>query len=311
LQGISGISKVIFRTVLTYDLSTVTVTVGGHSSDPYVLPSPAKKKPDQRTDIKVYRSLLDPKVVSDIFGRRIAQRFVVLQVTIANKNDDYQYLIHDVIMTLTAFMRPTVKGNPYTESSADLSMLRGVAEKGQSADGRNLTLRILRGAGSVAAGLIGVTDFGSSYAPAVAVFNGPVIAAYSDIFPDYTIGQMNRLSDSAYAANTVIPKQQSKVMAVFLPQAIYLNPQQRKAFWKDPTTLWAECGKSPVVPKLDCPDFRYLEVLVDGDFITTVAEATPSAGGAAAPAAADGAAAPGGGGKETTPANVITKKKKP
>lgn len=280
-----------FTAPTTYDLSTVTVSVGANASDPYVLtkasPSQASGKPNQKKFIKVYRSLLDPKVVSDIFGKRIAQRFVVLQVTIANKNDDYQYLIHDLTLDLQAIMPPPPKGGKtYEASSADLSLLRGVAEKGQSMDGRNLTLRILRGAGSVAAGLIGVTTFGSSYAPAVAVFNGPAIAAVAEIFPDYTIGQMNRLSDSAYSTNAIVPKQQSKVVAIFLPQAIFLNGEQRKEFWNDPTTLWAEeCHKSPTsetAPSASgmatnsgsaaphCMDLRYLEVLVDGDFITNV-----------------------------------------
>ncbi len=356
-----------FTAPSTYALSTVTVTVGGHPSDPYVLPnvlpSQASGKPNQKKFIRVYRALLDPKVVADIFGKRIAQRFVVLQVTVANKNDDYQYLIHDLTLDLKAIMPPPPPGGKsYEASSADLSLLRGVAEKGQSMDGRNLTLRILRGAGSVAAGLIGVTTFGSSYAPSVAVFNGPAIAAVAEIFPDYTIGQMNRLSDSAYSANAIVLKQQSKVVAIFLPQAIFLNQGQRKKFWNDPTTLWTGPGcqkpkdsETDSEPEADsetetdserakrarrCPDLRYLEVLVDGDFITTVPDqalapkspatspptgATPGAKAPGATGGAEGTNATGGtGGTATrgdgtggttggtgkaTPASVVTKTK--
>ncbi len=328
----------------TYDLSTVTVSVGGNSSDPYVLtrasPSQASGKPNQKKFIKVYRSLLDPKVVSDIFGRRIAQRFVVLQVTIANKNDDYQYLIHDLTLDLQAIMPPPPKGGKtYEASSADLSLLRGVAEKGQSMDGRNMTLRILRGAGSVAAGLLGVTTFGSSYAPAVAVFNGPAIGAFADIFPDYTIGQMNRLSDSAYSTNAIVPKQQSKVVAIFLPQAIFLNREQRKEFWNDPTTLWAEeCHKSPTsetalgtTPPASktatdsdsaaphCMDLRYLEVLIDGDFISNVPDqdlapktpaTSPIPAGTPAPSGTTGTPAPSSTAGTLAPKTTTVKKAK-
>lgn len=219
---------------------------------------------DQSQYVKVYRSIIDPKNIADIFGRRIAKRFVVLQVTITNKNADYQYLIHDLSLDLGCIIKG---GKGYEASSADLSLLRGVAEKGQSDDRRNFVLRGLRGAGTVAAGLIGVSQFGKSYAPSVAVWNGPVVAAFSDIFPDYTINQMNRLNDSAYSANSIVPKQQAKVVAIFLPLSIFLNHQQAKKFWKDPTLLWSE---DPGM------DLRKLEVIVDGNFITNVEDLPPS-----------------------------------
>ena len=98
----------------------------------------------------------------------------------------------------------------------------------------------------------------------MAVFNGPVLGAYSEILPDLTVNQMNRLNDSAYAANTVVPKQQSKVVAIFLPQKIFLSSGQQKQFWNEPTTLW------PTV------DLRKLEVYVDGNFITNVEDLVPS-----------------------------------
>ncbi len=121
-----------------------------------------------------------------------------------------------------------------------------------------------RGSGSVAAGLIGVARFGKSYAPSVAVWNGPVVAAFSDVFPDATINQMNRLNDSAYSANSIVAKQHSKVMAVFLPQAILLNPDEMKQFWKDPTSL------------PDDSNLRSIAIWVDGNFITNVEDLDPS-----------------------------------
>lgn len=279
LSADGTIAYASFTAPSTYDLSTVTLIVGSHASDPYVLAGQGVGTGNLKKYVKVYRSLLDPKTVADIFGRRVAQRFVVIQVTITNRNTDFQFLIHDISLDLTPIMPG---GKKYEASSADLSLLRGVAEKGQSMDGRNLTLRILRGAGSVAAGLLGVTTFGSSYAPAVAVFNGPAIAAFSDILPDYTINQMNRLNDSAYAANTIVPKQQSKVVAIFLPQSIFLNDEQRKEFWKDPTTLWTTPTPAAGTPvgssqgTSNALDLRRLEVMVDGNFITNVEDLAPT-----------------------------------
>jgi len=74
---------------------------------------------------------------------------------------------------------------------------------------------------------------------------------------------MNRLNDSAYSANAIVAKQQSKVMAVFLPQAIFLKPDQMKQFWKDPTSLPLEA------------DLRNMGIYVDGNFITNVEDLEP------------------------------------
>ncbi len=261
-----------------YDPSTVIVKVGSSESEPYVLPAEALESTTTQTEttaqddlankyIRVYRSIIDPKDIADIFGPRIAKRFVVLQVTVANKSKDYQYLIHDMTFDLATIKKKLkIKGggDRYEVSSADLSLLRGVAEKGQLNDKRNITLRILRGVGTVAAGFIGVTDFGASYSPSVATFNGPVTSAFSEAFPDYTINQMNRLNDSAYIANTIVPKQQSKVVAIFLPQSIFLSSEQAKKFWKDPTSLWGDV------------DLRKIDVFVDGNFIINVEDLVPA-----------------------------------
>src|SRR6266705_510555 len=238
--------------------------------------------------IQVRVSVMAPQIVSDTFGKRIAQNFVAIQVTIANHDKDYQYLINDVSLWMQATKvftpplapPPNVTPTPSTDfffSSAELSLLRGVAEKGQGQDTRNRILRLFRGVGTIAAGLIGVTSFGPSYPKSVAVFNGPVINAFSEAFPDYTINQMNRLSDSAYSANTLIPAKHSKVMVAFIPQAMFLSKKQRKLFWDDPTALYPDhasgaCGTSKIPP---CVDFRRVRAVVDGDFITELTNVPP------------------------------------
>ncbi len=254
----------------SYDPSTVTVAVNGTSGDPYVLSTTAGLS-DAQVSIRVYRSVIDPRNAADIFGRRIARRFLVFQLNITNRSRDYQFLIQDLSMDLSHVYPTSVGKSPAGQlggkqelSSVELSLLRGVAEVGQSADRRNTTLRALRGTGNIAAGLIGIAKFGVSYAPSVAVWNGPVLSAYSEIFPDYTINQMNRLNDSAYSANTIVPKQQSKVVTVFLPQAILLNAKQQKEYWKDSTSLWGEV------------DLRRVVFYVDGGFITNVSDLEPS-----------------------------------
>ena len=291
-----------------------------------VLPEPAKGQtaqvPVNQNEIHVFVSIMDPKIVSDTFGKRVAQRFVAIQVTVGNHNKDYQYLINDVSLNLAkvfpavAAIKVTGRSLPpyYTLSSAELSLLRGVAEKGQGQDPRNKTLRYFRGIGTIAAGLIGVAGFGPSYPKAVAIFNGPVINAFSEAFPDYTINQMNRLSDSAYQANTLVPQKHSKVIVAFIPQGIFLSKEQQRRFFDDPTSLYPDSGKCHVTTIITttttttttnttndkttttttttndathnttnatptqpfCVDFRLAEATLDGDFITQVSNLPPT-----------------------------------
>lgn len=268
-------------------------------------------------DVKVYVTVIDPKTVADAFGKRIGDRFVAIQVTITNRSEDYQFLLHDVSLDLRKiFVRCSPTPGPttlygmteqqmlqrrqlrrqqqqqdqeqddeeeeeeidagedgcaprelYELSSLELSLLRGVAEKGQGQDRRNFILRLFRGVGTVAAGLIGVASFGPSYAESVAVFNGPVLSAYMDAFPDYTINQLNRLNDTAWRSNTLVPKQQARVLVAFVPQSMFLTKEQRKQFKDDPTALFSVI------------DFRRADAVVDGTFITQLEDVPPSVTG--------------------------------
>jgi hypothetical protein len=250
--------------------------------------------PNDADNVFTYVSVMDPNIVEDVFGKRISDRFVVLQVTITNRSSDFQYLIHDVSLDLKNVFGGKVCANlalgteyncndrelKFELSSLELSMVRGVAEKGQAQDKRNKLLRYLEGLGTIGAGLVGIAGFGRSYADAMALYNGGVLAAYRHVYPDFTINQMNRLSDSAYKSNTLIPKQQAKVIVAFIPQMIFLTPDQRKAFRKDPTSLYPDLNVNNYDPnavqKVNCGhespicnpvDFRRTMAFVDGNFV--------------------------------------------
>jgi hypothetical protein len=239
---------------------------------------------------------MDPKTVSDVFGKRIAERFVALQVTIRNRNAQHQYLLHDVSLDLkkvfpegyfakrdevacARFISECEKRNKtriapeecrceeryrYELSSLELSLLRGVAERGQGQDPRNKLLRFLTAIGTVGGSLVGVAGFGPSFSDSMAVFNGPVLSAYRNAFPDYTINQMNRLSDSAYQSNTLVPRQQAKVIVAFVPQSLFLDKNQRKLLWDDPTRLFNETDELKRI------DFRRTEAIATGSFVVEI-----------------------------------------
>jgi hypothetical protein len=201
-----------------------------------------------------------PKNASDDFGYRLGRRFFVYQVTISNDSTDHQFLIHDVSVDLSTLFSAQPGTYLYAASTQDLSLLRGIPEKGQDLDKRNLTLHVLQGIGSVAAGISGLTSFSDVMGSSVAVFNGPFLQAYVGLAPDHTSTQLNRLSDSAYITNTLVDKQRAKTIAIFIPEATLLSKVQQKEYWKEPHAFLEE------VLNLDQAD-----VCVDGAFITTVA----------------------------------------
>jgi hypothetical protein len=264
-----------------------------------------------------------PKNVQDVFGTRIAKRYVAIQVTVANRSDECAYLVHDASLDVTsvislpqlqelrarqdavriANLSPELRNEAqglrvqldqldkqggtqaeaqggrtrvrldeilksqklhYEVSSEQLSIIQGVAEKGQVQDIRNRLYRYLRAAGTIAGGITGVAVFGNSFAPAVAAFNGPMLTAYSETFPDFTINQLIRLNASTYQSNRLVPKQQALVFVSFIPQAIFMDRHQANKFFKDPLSI-----------KQDV-DFRQIEVLVDGNFITELPELEPA-----------------------------------
>jgi hypothetical protein len=242
-----------------------------------------------RRFIAVSSTFIPPGSVADAFGKRIARRSIALQVTVVNRNSEYPWLVQDALIDVSKLMgrlesraecgpnldrllesieRFRAQSGPAEPDdaaghggaqigSAGLPVLRGIAEKGQALDARNLALRILRGAGSVAAGLIGMASFGPSFAPAVALFNGPFLSAYASSLPDFTITQMSRLDDSAFPANTVIGKQQGRTFVLFLPVEYLLTSRQEKPFYKNPESVFG------------CADPRLLEARVRGTFIAT------------------------------------------
>lgn len=214
---------------------------------------------DNNPLIRVHRLLMAPKNASDDFGYRLGRRFIVYQVTISNDNKDFQYLIHDVSLDLSPLFFAAPGTYRFAASSQDLTLLRGVPEKGQDLDRRNLILHILQGVGSVAAGVSGLSSYSDTMGPSVAVFNGPFLQSFVGIAPDHTGTQLNRLSDSAYITNTVIDKQRAKTIALFIPEATILSKADQKKYWDDPYTFVQQIN------------LNQADVCVDGTFIAAIA----------------------------------------
>jgi hypothetical protein len=218
--------------------------------------------------IRVHRVVMTPQVASDDFGHRLSRRFVVYQVTIENESKDYQYMLQDVSIDFSGHFNQPPGTYQYNASGQDLTLLRGVPEKGQDLDPRNVILHVLQGIGSVAGGISGLTSFGDVMGPSVALFNGSFIQGYTAIAPDHTSTQLNRLSDSAFMANTVIDKQRAKTIALFVPEDEILSKDEQKAYWKDPNAYISFDNPTGVLNAAD--------ICVDGTFIQAVTVVAPT-----------------------------------
>jgi Quinohemoprotein amine dehydrogenase, alpha subunit domain III len=245
--------RLFFALILTFAISVQAaekVTEG----ETKTIKSPTSTKKDDL--VEIYSSVLNPKDAADIFGKRIGQRFLAIQVTITNRSKDLHFLLHDItfnqtkvsksiaglnkeilndlssklnsisgikmnnrrrnkeILQLASTIRSMMNslsmtavsvtggaGNPSRMSSYDLEYLRGITEKGSIKDPRNILVSMLGGPGKIS-GL--------------------------------TVNQLNLLNDTAYEANSLIQRQQAKVMVVFIPQSYIFTKNQIKWYWRDP-----------------------------------------------------------------------------
>ena len=216
----------------------------------------------------VHRALVWPKQATDDFGYRLGRRFIVYQVSITNSSKDFEYEVGDIVVDLKPVLDrirvPIIdtgsdessKYALFQASSQDLSMLRGVPEKGQDYDPRNMTLHIFQGLGTVASSVSGLTPFSDVMGSAMSDFTGPFIQAFTGIAPDHTSTQLNRLSDMAFTSNTLIGKLQTKKFAIFIPEDFVMFRWSKRMYWDNPRQL------------LNILPFDQLNVCADGILLT-------------------------------------------
>ena len=236
-----------------------------------------------------FQTLIPPRMASDMFGRRIARNYIAIQVTVENNHEELDLIVYDVEVDyswlLEEFCRENGEEKVRTSqgqvlrflcesSSQELSILRGVAEKGQINDPRNRILRILTGLGTVASTLPGIITFpvNSSYTAAVSAVNGAGLTAYRDTFPDFTVNQLNRLNDAAYTANTVVKTKNSRVFVAFIPLDLFLSKDERKVYWKDPHKFFGEDDDNN---SDDTIDLRMLQIIISAEHVVPRDEVQP------------------------------------
>jgi len=178
-------------------------------------------------DVSCSFSILGWQETSDVFGRRVANNYVAIQVNIRNLSKESEFLIHDVQIAVDTGMSMAQFGR--FQSGRDKLLVRSVAQRGQSEDRRNLILNTLQMVGNIASGVSSVysqegnnVNAADKLSLAVAMFQTPFITGLINIFPDHTIEHINHISDLVFSASstnkTVVPVQGSVPLVTFLTE---------------------------------------------------------------------------------------------
>ncbi|WP_353071478.1 hypothetical protein [Tunturiibacter gelidiferens] len=167
------------------------------------------------TDVACSISPLTYQETNQTFGLAIAKNYVAYQVVARNLNGDKEFQLHNVELAVDTDPCGTKE---QFDAGRDKLLVRAMAIRNQSTDPRNFTIRVLEGITTIAGAAVG---FGSAdFARGLAVFSA-LIPAGKAIFPDYTVDQLNRISDLTFSSSgqtrTVVPKNGVAMFVTFIP----------------------------------------------------------------------------------------------
>ena len=176
---------------------------------------------DRPNDVSCSFSVLQWKETKDVFGRRVANDYVALEVNLRNLNTKNEFLVHDIQIAVDTGLTPYQFGR--FEATRDKQLVRGVVQRGQSEDRRNLIINSLTAAGAILSPVsAAIADAGRTIASGVSIFQGPFLVGANNVFPDHTIEYLNNLNDLGFSPSstnkTVVPVQGSVPLVTFLAE---------------------------------------------------------------------------------------------
>lgn len=227
-----------------------------------------------RDNVSVEAVLLPYSICKRIFGTEIANNYTAVEVTVSNRSADAAMIVHSLYIdyskwllsgtpeALAAGGRACAGGTPpgpapiasAADKTVGLETFQSSTKPGQVASVesriargelldaqnwtiRNWVIRALETAGAIASGYQFVFKE-QGLIRGIGAFNGQVIPASQILWPDGTIGQLNRISDYGFQANKVIPKQSADIMVGFFPIDRFLTPGLKKIFRKAPAAFF-------------------------------------------------------------------------
>lgn len=180
--------------------------------------------------------LMSYSQVKDSFGRRIADNFVVIQVTVTNSDITHQFILQDLMVVFDPnecdkarqfyqqFKADACHAQydkylqyPIAYAPTSQATLQAVAGMGQYRSPRNFFFKSLDFAATMGGALTGFNFVGRDGKAGLSVFNGTFLTASKSFIPDLTVGQLTQLNDQAYRPNTLVENKEAKTYSVFLP----------------------------------------------------------------------------------------------
>jgi hypothetical protein len=233
LDAVSVISKRIDATTA----ANVTEKTAAHA---YLAGGIGTPVNDWPPDVSCSVSYMEWHETSDVFGRRVANQYVALQVNIRNLSKESEFLIHDIQVAVDTDAAPNTFAR--FQSSRDKLIVRAVAQRGQTEDRRNLILNTIVMLGAIGGGANAAlqasqagTAQATNFSTALAIFQGAIIPGFANIFPDHTVEHINHINDMTFSASstskTVVPVQGSVPLVTFIAE----RPLEQLPF--------ARCGK--------------------------------------------------------------------
>lgn len=189
-----------------------------------------------------------------IFGKEIANNYAVIQLVVGNKSDDASLIIHGIFIDYTHWplsgsgktpLDPVperdkpfqAQTNPNQVASEEYRIVRGQLLEAQNWTWRNVTLRALTLAGSLAGA--GAFAFNATENKLISALNGNLPSGFATLFPDPTLEQLKRVDDFGYHTNKVVAQQDSEIIICFFPIDRFLLPGLRKLYLKTPSLFFA------------------------------------------------------------------------
>ncbi len=221
-----------------------------------------------QSNVAVEAVLLPPNVTRGLFGRSVSDRYAAVELLVSNRSRDAALIVHSIFLDYSRWLLSSItaaseiqecpapgttgttlpacfnKNEPWqasTKSSqiaaAEYRIPRGTLLQAQQWSARNLTIRGLEFAGTIAAGYV-FAFREPGIAKGIAAYNGNFLPAARYLLPDSSIDQANRISDLGFRVNKVIPKESSDVVVAFFPIDRFLTPGVKKLFEKSPAIFF-------------------------------------------------------------------------
>ncbi|HKV39074.1 MAG TPA: hypothetical protein VJX67_07670 [Blastocatellia bacterium] len=207
-------------------------------------------------DVSCSQSIMSYKEASDILGRRIATRYVVVQVVVRNLSKDFDFILHDVQVAAP---------QGHFRAGRERVLARGVGEKGQELNRRNL---IMNGLDTLSVTGQGASEFASADFNLGVKMLGILLPPLKKWFPDDTADQLRRFDEMAFSSSSaykiVVPTRGSVPFVTFIPQEAFDTSPTKWNHQKfiDEANLMSvvvagahvqEVGAKPVVNSMTCP----------------------------------------------------------